>query len=69
MKIFKKPNFNMKLSGFSEIRTHDPWITREVLYHCSILHKRNFWEKVVDSLSLNDTPDNEERKPCIANMF
>ena len=31
----------MKLSGFSEIRTHDPRFTRAILYHCTIFTKEN----------------------------
>ena len=41
MKNFKKPNFSMKLSGFSEIRTRDPRFTRAILYHCTIFTKGN----------------------------
>merc|ERR1711923_514509 len=41
MKNFKKPNFNMKLSGFSEIRTHDPRFTIAILYHRTIFTKGN----------------------------
>ena len=41
MKNFKKPNFSMKLSGFSEFRTHNLWFTRAILYHCSIFTRGN----------------------------
>ena len=41
MKNFKKPNFSMKLSGFSAFRTHDPRFTRAILYYCTIFTKKN----------------------------